>query len=67
MFKLLAPVQWEEAASQGRAKKGSAAVPFLSAATETQLLIYEVSMSWVGHVLPERPATGGREGVESEK
>lgn len=35
---------------------------FLSAMTETQLLIYGVSASWAGHVLPERPATGGGEG-----
>lgn len=62
VFKLLAPVQREEAASRGTAKKGRAPAFFLSATTETQLLIYGVSMSWAGHVLPERPATGGRGG-----
>lgn len=71
VFKLLAPVQWEEAASRGTAEERQRRCLFFffffCAATGTQLLIYGVSMSWAGHVLPERPATGGTEGVKSEK
>lgn len=68
VFKLLAPVQWEEAASRGTAEERQRCGLFLSATTETLLLIYGVSMSWAGRVLPERLATGGRggEGKESK-
>ncbi len=62
VFKLLAPVQRGGSGLSGHGKERQRRGFFLSAATETQLLIYGVSVSWAGHVLPERSATGGREG-----
>lgn len=52
---------------RGAPRKKGSTLDFLSALTETQLPIYEVSVSHAGHGLPERPASEEEEGGKSQE